>query len=194
MAGDGLAPAEIRELINRFGSLDKAVQAAKERPGFADELRRAETSSWWAALGRSSQTSAEANEYFWKLVYAAVGDEAAPTVGHRGSSRGRSNKAVSKEEANKAARIYAEDRTRTPYAVHLLYKRRIENGPSATRYDARTGLHLGRPMVALLIDAIDRDWLRWDDVENELGISDEFLTSGGKFEIPRRKPARQAEI
>jgi hypothetical protein len=106
--------------------------------------------------------------------------------------RGRRDKDVSVLEANRAARVYVANGGATDYGVHELYKEEL--AADGIAYDAKTGPHLSRPMVAHLMAAIDGEWLPWDPVRKSLRISDEFRTRRGRFVIPRRNPARRAKI
>ena len=65
-------------LVKRYGSFEAAVAEAKKTE-YAELIRDAGMSTWWAAIGRSDQTSEEANAYYFGLVVAALEDgEPAP--------------------------------------------------------------------------------------------------------------------
>jgi hypothetical protein len=168
---EGLTPEQIRELVGRFGSLEAAVEEARTRPGFGDELRQIAAAQMLALS--HPEDARGLNESYMRVVYAAVGGEPRTDQPTRRSQLGRRDKDVADAEANRGARIYAKDRTRTPYAVHQLYRRQVENGDPPVTYDATTGPHRSRTMVGYLMTAIDEGWLPWDPAGNELRISDE---------------------
>jgi hypothetical protein len=75
--GDGLTPEVIRDLVERFDSLNAAALAAMERPKFAREF---ELVGARTVIGRDGQpyfylTWPEAEAHFWNLVVAALSEE-----------------------------------------------------------------------------------------------------------------------
>jgi hypothetical protein len=189
----GLTLRHRRELEDSYGSLDDAVAVAFEHPVFGGQLHGLGVRVVRTMGGLYVHIPAGKESRCLELVWAAHAESAIPPKRARRRKVGRRDKPVSNVEANRAARIYVKDRTRTPYDVHELYKREIKNGDPPAKYDAKNGAHLSRSMVGHLINAIDEEWLSWDVARKELRISDEFLTSTGKFVIPRSEPARRAK-
>ena len=163
------------------------VFRAMARPRYCDELEKLGVQVI-EAMG--PMPGVPTRHVFWppdveprvsQLVDEALGDEL-PATPRRRTERGRTEAEVSTSEAEKVARIYMEDRGRTPYAVWARYN------PGRVKQDDDPKL-LSKNMVAYLVVAIDRRWLGWDASHERLVISGEFQASQDRFVIPRRKPA-----
>jgi len=101
---------------------------------------------------------------------------------------GRKFASVPEADVQQAARIYANSNGKLePYGLWTLnIAEDSRRRGSGERQNERS---LSRAMIRHLVVAIDNGWLPWDDVQNELRISDEFRTSPGMMIIPRGKPA-----
>jgi hypothetical protein len=191
----GYPPDVIRDFVERFGSIAKAEEKARAVPGFGEEIHRVEAEIVWlkgAYLHPPRDELEKLEDKRRSLVVEALapltpaGPAQKPKPG-----RGRRDKDVSVLEANRAARIYVANGGATDYGVHELYKEEL--AADGIAYDAKTGPHLSRPMVAHLMAAIDSERLPWDPAQKSLRISDEFRTRRGRFVIPRRDAARKAK-
>ena len=68
----GVEPAVLRELVARFGSLPKAAAAAKEVPGFGEQIKSLEFGiSLESAYGRHENAARNQADY-WALIVAAL--------------------------------------------------------------------------------------------------------------------------
>lgn len=163
------------------GLSPERVIRALARPGLGDELEALGVRNMSTFGGADVYIPSEHESYVRDLIDQAFPNQA-PTTRRRRRRPGRTKGAVLEAEANKAARIYIRDRGQTPYAVWTRYN------PKQLKRAEEPKL-LSKNMVALLVEALDRGWLGWDDARNQLVISGEFRAGRGRFVIPRRKPA-----
>jgi hypothetical protein len=157
------------------------VLRAIARPGLGDELRALGVVDMSGFGDAEVYVPPEHESYVRELIDQAFGRET-PTTRRRRHRPGRTKGPVLEAEANKAARIYMRDSGLSPYAVWTRYN------PKRVKQTDNPKL-LSKNMVAHLVEALDRGWLSWDDARNQLVISGEFRAGGGRFVIPRRKPA-----
>lgn len=186
---------ELRDALARCGPSEDYVRLALEWFGDEGQPQPRERSYWSVSSGRAENAVAGSPPGYrtpdwpdWPggRMPRLDDDEPVAATETRSSSRGRKDKSVSEEEANKAAAIYLKNRAiyasrndGGAYAVHEHYTRNRDPDP---------GL-LSRRMVGHLIRAIEDGRLPWDEQEGQLRILDEFRTSPGMFVIPRREPA-----